>query len=237
MRYLLLMILGLWSLVCEAGTDVKTYIPPKAIVYMPMIMDELNKVIAGFPEPAYFPALMEHESCISLTHSRCFSPTSRLLTSREEGAGIGQITRTFNPNGTVRFDALTDLRRSNPNDLKDLSWKNVYERPDLQFRAVMLMQRTNWKAFYRVPTTFDRLAMMDAAYNRGLGGINKERTVCGLKKGCDPNKWFGHVEKTCLASKKPLYGQRSACDINRHHVDDVLNTRMPKYQRYLATKK
>ena len=37
--------------------------------------------------------------------------------------------------------------------------------------------------------------------------------------------WMGPKRK----SKIKLYGNRSAYDINRHHVNDVLNNRLPKY--------
>jgi membrane-bound lytic murein transglycosylase MltF len=96
---------------------------------------------------------------------------------------------------------------------------------------VILMTRANWNRLDKLVADNDgKLAMTDAAYNGGIGGVLNERRACGLREGCDPNKWFGHVEKVCLKSTKPLYAGRSACDINRHHVHDVLHTRMPKYK-------
>lgn len=80
--------------------------------------------------------------------------------------------------------------------------------------------------------TVEPLAFADAGYNGGNGGVTKERRACKLSPGCDPGKWFGHVEHYCMKSKKPLYGGRSACDINRHHVYDVLVTRADKYRVY-----
>ena len=75
----------------------------------------------------------------------------------------------------------------------------------------------------------EALAFADAAYNGGVSGVNNERRACKMTPGCDPNKWFGHTEKLCLKSKVALYGNRSACDINRHHVKDVLLVRSNKY--------
>lgn len=75
----------------------------------------------------------------------------------------------------------------------------------------------------------EALAFADAAYNGGIGGLNSERRACKLAPDCDPTKWFGNVELYCLKSKAALYGNRSACDINRHHVKDVLLTRISKY--------
>lgn len=78
----------------------------------------------------------------------------------------------------------------------------------------------------------DAYAFADAAYNGGIGGLDRERRVCNLTKGCNPKRWYGHVENYCLKSKTALYGQRSACDINRHHVKDVIIYRSPKYERF-----
>jgi membrane-bound lytic murein transglycosylase MltF len=45
------------------------------------------------------------------------------------------------------------------------------------------------------------LRMCDAAYNGGYGGLQQERRACGQRAGCDPQKWFAHVEQVCLKSK------------------------------------
>ena len=185
------------------------------------------------PKASYLASLIEHESCISLTHSRCWNSKSRLRTPREEGAGLGQITRAFRPNGSTRFDALTELKQKHPLALSELTWYNVYNRPELQMRAVVLKMQDNYKYYNKysvVPT--EAYGFADAGYNGGLGGVNNERRACKLASWCDPNKWFDNVEKLCLKSKAALYGNRSACDINRHHVRDVLLVRSTKYDQY-----
>lgn len=178
-------------------------------------------------------ALIEHESCISLTHSRCWNPKSRLKTAREEGAGLGQITRAYNKDGSLRFDALAELRQKYPLELGEWNWYNVYTRPDLQIRAVVLKMRDNYN-YFKTETVvpMEAYAFADAGYNGGNSGVIKERRACIMISGCDPNKWFGHVEKYCMKSKVALYGQRSACDINRHHVTDVLKTKGNKYKPF-----
>ena len=175
--------------------------------------------------------MIEHESCISLTHSRCWNPTSRLRSAREEGAGLGQITRAFNNDGSTRFDALTELRTRHPKELAEWNWKNVYTRPDLQIRGIILKSHDDYMSL--LPYSFDSLQarkFADAAYNGGLGGVNKERRACRISLTCDPGKWDQNVELFCLKSKVALYGQRSACDINRHHVKDVFDVRTNKYR-------
>lgn len=212
--------------------DAKTYIPAQAEQYRPMFRAEVDAHWPDHPKREYLPALVEHESCITLKHSRCWNPKSRLKTHREEGAGFGQITRAWHPNGSLRFDALAELR-SRHLSLREWSWSNVYDRPDLQIRGVVLKTKDDFQALRVVSDPIERLAFADAAYNGGMGGVQKERRACGLKAGCDPQKWFGHVEHVCLKSKQPLYGTRSACDINRHHVEDTMRVRAQKYRGWL----
>jgi hypothetical protein len=76
--------------------------------------------------------------------------------------------------------------------------------------------------------------MADAAYNGGMRGLQSERRACRMAAGCDPGRWWAHVEHQCLKSRAPLYGTRSACDINRHHVHDVIHKRAPKYRGLIS---
>jgi membrane-bound lytic murein transglycosylase MltF len=98
---------------------------------------------------------------------------------------------------------------------------------------MVLKTRSDYLSLRMVSDPYRRLEFTDAAYNGGLGGVQKERRACGLKPNCDPQQWFGHVEHTCLKSRTPLYGGRSACDINRHHVHDVVRVRSLKYAGWL----
>lgn len=214
--------------------QVGTYIPPGAVKYASVVKVENATYLPSWYQPAYFGALIEHESCVSLTHSKCWNPKSQLKTAREEGAGLGQITRAYKADGSVRFDALSDMRKQYRTALNELSWSNVYSRPDLQIRTIVLMTGANLRSFADVPSPHERMAMVDAAYNGGVGGVRKERRICGLTRNCDPQKWFKNVELTCGKSLKALYGNRSACDINRHHVTDVVKTRLPKYRVYYS---
>jgi hypothetical protein len=178
------------------------------------------------PDPAALAALVEQESCVSLKSPKCWNPGARLKTDREEGAGMGQITRAYRADGSVRFDALADLREQYDAELGALSWGNVYQRPDLQLRALVLMSRDAARPF-RASSAW--LHFGDAGYNGGVAGVQKERRACKLSAGCDPAQWFGHVERHCLKSRQPLYGGRSACDINREHVHNVFLVRRAKY--------
>lgn len=203
-------------------------VPPQALAQLPVLAGEIDRGWPDVPLREYLPGLIEHESCITLKHSRCWSPTARLRSAREEGAGLGQLTRAWRPDGVLRFDALAELRQQH-RALRELDWSTIYGRPDLQMRALVLQSRGNYRALAGVASPMERLAMADAAYNGGLGGLQRERRACQLTAACDPGRWWGHVERQCLKSREPLYAGRSACDINRHHVVDVLQVRAPKY--------
>lgn len=223
----------LW-LVCGLAFAVPAnYIPPLAYKYAPLLKAEQVKFWPDHPAPMYLAGLAEQESCLSLTHSKCWSPRSELKTQRELGSGIFQLTKAFTKSGALRFDTLTALQKQFP-ALAELSWNTIYERPDLQFRAAVLMNRANYKTLSTIKDTTQRLSLADAAYNSGLGSVQNRRRVCGMKEGCDPQQWFGHVEKICLTGTTPLYGQRTACDINREHVLNVMKVRSFKYLNLMS---
>jgi len=210
--------------------DYKTYIPNNAKKLIPYVYSESKRLLPNFDLYSYFPALIEHESCITLCSKRCWNAKSRLKTSREEGAGLGQITRAWK-NGKLRFDTLAYLKRRYRKELNGLNWKNIYDKPRLQIRAMVLLWRSNYLRFPKSISFINRLAFSDASYNQGYYRTYKDRQLCKLTRNCNPKIWFNNVELTCTASKRKLYGNRSACDISRHHVRDVF-TRIFKYYFY-----
>lgn len=225
-------VLMLFSGRAGAAQDARTVIPAQAQPYLPLLAAERQRWWADHPQPGMLAALIEHESGCPSMPKKCWNPGSSLKAarkdgSREEGAGFGQITRAWRADGSQRFDALQEMVERHP-ALAGWTWQNVYSRPDLQLRAVVLKVQGDFKALRAIQDPAQRLIFADVAYNRGLGGVQDERRACNLKAGCDPQRWFGHVELVCLASRVSLYGQRSACDISREHPVDVL-ARTPKY--------
>ena len=215
--------------------NVKNYIPEKAYLYLATLDSERNRLFPNGPETSYYASLIEHESCISLTHKRCWDPSSKLATKRETGAGLVQITKAYKADGSIRFDKLTEMANNYQEELRELSWDNVYSRPDLQLRVGILLTKENWDRLFMVKNLEGRLGMTDSAYNGGYSDVNKARIACGLKDNCDPQLWFDNVELVLPKSTKPLYGTRSAKDINQQHVHDVLKIRLPKYQKYFQS--
>lgn len=183
------------------------------------------------PDPAALYALVAQETGSCPKAKSCWNPAARLKSSREEGAGMGQITRAYRADGSQRFDALAGLRGQYGDALGELSWDNVYARPELQLRAIVLMSRDAARPFRAAA---EMLAFGDAGYNGGVGGVQKERRACALSARCDAGRWFGNVELHCLKSRQPLYGNRNACDINREHVRNVMRVLKPLYARVAA---
>lgn len=214
------------------------YIPPQAFQYKQEIKDNLDEYFPQLAKYNYVPALIEHESCISLKHKRCWNPASELLTKRENGVGFFMVTRAWDEQtGAVRFDSLTDMKNKYKDALKEASWGTFKARPDLQIRMGVLMLRDNHKALYSIKDQDVRMQMMDAAHNAGLGNVMKKRRACGIKKDCDPQLWYDNTENECIGHTRKLYGNRSACDIVKNHVRDTILIRMPKYEAQYFTKK
>lgn len=212
--------------------SVGAQIPQRAFEHEKTIRYELTTYFPELPYRHYVPGLIEKESCIHLKHKNCWSSLSELKTSRELGRGLGQVTKAFNLDGSVRFDALQENVDRHPAALRGVTWSNIMTKPDAQIRIIVFMLKASYDKLYEINDPYERVAMMDAAYNGGLGGVRKERLVCSLTKGCDKDKWFDHIERHCKKSSKPMaaYGNRSICDIHRDHVRSVLKVKMPKYE-------
>lgn len=224
-----IVILGLLFLF---GGNARADVPQRARQYLPALKAEQNARWPSHPWPPMLGGMVEQETCLSLAHSKCWSPLAQLKTQREEGAGLGMLTRAFHPDGRTRFDALSELKDRHP-ALRELTWANVYQRADLQLRALVLKSRDDFHTFDPVRSIVNRLVFQVAAYNRGVGGIQAERRLCQVTADCDPQLWWGHVERTCTASRQPIYAGRSACDINRSHVQKVVEVRAPRYRGWL----
>lgn len=205
--------------------------PAAAVALLPVLKAEQVRWWPGHPMPSALGAQVEQETCPSLRHWMCWNPRAQLKTSREQGYGLGQITRTWRADGTVRFDSMAELRGQFPAALAGWSWSaQSLQDPALQLRGLILMDLRNWNALPGIRDDQERLAMALAAYNGGLGGLASDRKVCAGTPGCNPARWWGHVEKTSLKAKTaiPGYGQ-SFFDVNRGYVRNVMIVRRPRY--------
>lgn len=191
----------------------------RAAPFLPVLKAEQVAHWPAAPLPSFMAGQVEKESL--------WNPKATLRTSREWGAGLMQCTAAYRADGSLRFDVCEDLRRAHP-ELR--GWADRYD-PAYQLRALVLMNRGIFgRVAVPVGSRIDQLAFTLSGYNGGEGGVMQDRTLCRNTPGCDPARWFGHVEQHSLKSRVKWrgYGQ-SAYDINRGYVRDILFTRRLKY--------
>lgn len=124
---------------------------------------------------------------------------------------------------------MAELKARHPQALAGLSWQN-WRDARLQMRAVVLYDKDLCKKVKGAATEKDQMLMCLAAYNGGFGGLMNDRTACRGKLGCDPNRWYGHVEHTSLKSRVVLPGYgRSPFQINREYPRNIDLLRQHRY--------
>lgn len=206
-------------------------VPKGAVQYLPELVRVQRDIWPAAPLPSFLAAQVEQESCITLTHSKCWNPRAELKTSRENGIGLGQFTRAYRADGSIRFDKISELAAAHES-LRGWSWEKRYD-PHYQLTAIVEMNKAIYGRQRDAATTRDRLSFSLSAYNGGEGGVLQDRRLCANTKGCDPSKWDGNVARTSLKSKTPHPGYgKSFFTINREYVTNVLDVRRPKYDPY-----
>ena len=203
-------------------------VPARALLYMPLLVEQQRAIWPDAPMPSFLAAQVEQETCLSLTHSKCWNPRAELRTSRENGIGLGQFTRAFRADGSIRFDKISELAAAH-SSLRGWTWENRYD-VGYQLTAIVEMDRAIYRRIRDAATDLDRLAFTLSAYNGGEGGVLQDRRLCANSNACDPSRWAGHVERTSLKSRVPAPGYRqSFFSVNREYVSNVLYLRRPKY--------
>lgn len=198
-------------------------IPALAQVYLPVLASVTLALWPDMPDPALLAAQVEQETCISLTHSKCWNPRAELKTSREYGFGLGQLTVT------KKFDNFKAAKGWDKS-LADWQWGQRYD-PQMQLRALVAYDRNLYRSVTFGQTDRDRLAFMFSAYNGGLGGLIKDRRLCASTPGCDQNRWVGNVEHTSFRARTAVSGYgKSFFQINREYVHNIMVVRSPKYR-------
>jgi hypothetical protein len=233
---LIALVLVALGIKCGVAEPTLPTLPKNAYDKIPLVIKALEVDWPSMPMPSFIPSMIEQESCISVTHSKCWSSTVELKTSREYGFGLGQITIAYNSNGSVRFNVFEELKAVNPS-LRDWKWSDRYNAL-YQIRAIVLKNRLNWnKITFPTRNLWEKLAFLAAYYNSG--SPVKDMALCRSHADCDPTSWFNRkgkkgVEAYSYKSKtvKKGYG-KSFFDISREYPINVLISRRPKYIPYV----
>ena len=211
-------------------------IPPQSMQYFPHLADEASSTLRGEVQPAILASQVEQESCITLTHKRCWNPRVEFRTAREQGFGLAQITIKYDKQGREVMNRFKDLQKLDPL-LAEWTWDDRFNAR-YQLRALAIGDR-DCLPYALGATGEDKAAMALACYNGGPGskkkksGLVGDRIVCRATPGCDPNRWWGHVEHTSTKAKVPAPGYKhSFFAINRDYPRRILRERIGKYRAY-----
>jgi len=206
-------------------------IPPRAKQYIPDLIAAMDSMNFPYTLRESIAGQIEQESCISLTHSKCWNPQVELKTHREYGFGLGQVTIAYREDGSERFNVFKELTARQ--ELRDWKWEDRYN-PYYQIKGILVLNRTNYvKLAYPFENEYEKMAAMFAAYNGGFGDVMKSRFVCLRHPTCPSRKWFGGIETMNVKSQvKFIYG-RSPREINNEYPHNILKVRMFKYQPYI----
>ena len=207
-------------------------LPKNAPALIPVVRQACDELWPTIPYCSFMASKIEQESCISLTHSKCWSPYAELKTAREYGFGLGQITVAYNKNGTERFNVWKDLIKKDKTLKDKWTWENRFDAP-MQIRASFIKSKMSFDSIrFQVADITEHMAFGAVTYNSG--SVLIDRRLCIDVKGCDPSKWFGNVElyssKSRIAQKG--YG-KSFFEISREYPKNILFVRRPKYVPYL----
>lgn len=206
-------------------------IPANAHTYLPLLVEMQGEVWPDAPLPGWTAAQVHKESCITVKHPKCWNPRAELKTKREYGFGFGQTTVAYRADGSERFNVFKELKALDP-VLHSWAWENRFD-PKMQLRALLVKNKIGYLNITGAANRVDHLAFSLAAYNGGMGGVLSDRRLCQAVPGCDPGRWFGHVEKHSNKSKKPWQGYgKSAFEINRDYPKQIIFVLRPLYQPY-----
>ncbi|TJZ73878.1 hypothetical protein [Chitiniphilus eburneus] len=203
-------------------------LPANAQRNLPLLSEEQARWWPELRTLSTLAAQVEQETCAGLKSARCWSERAELKTPREYGFGLGQCTTAYRVDGAERFSCHAALRARHAAALSAWTWANRFDAR-LQLRALLLQDKALYAATVRhAATERDALAFMLNQYNAGPGMLAKSRSDCARRAGCDPGRWFGHVEVADGPSKVAGYS-RSFHAISREYVRNVLVIRQPRY--------
>lgn len=201
-----------------------SHLPGQAARLLPQLSGELIRFWPSLKPKAFVAAVIEQESG--------WQVRATLRTQRELGCGLGQITLASRADGSVRFDALQESKRLDPS-LAGWNWRDCYQE-QYQLRGVVLKLRSNDQHCRALMAdNLESLACAAAQYNGGAGSVTRRIHLCHARPGCDPQRWFGHLEYQVVQSTRITAGYgESFASINSRYPARVF-ARMAKYEGQL----
>lgn len=182
-----------WAHLSDKARQAAGHIPPRAQQYRPILIKNA-RLFWGLEAPvATFAGQIHQESAW------------RPRAASQYASGLAQFTPA-----TAKWIATMDA---------ELASQDVYN-PAWAMRAMARYNRHLWDRITAVDHC-SRMAMTLAAYNGGLGWINREKKVTDAH-GMDPATWWGSLEKTCLRADW-------ACKENRDYPRRILLARQYVY--------
>jgi hypothetical protein len=213
-----------YNIVSAADHAVLAALPSNAQVYLPLLRSEATAQWPTNKNLTLLAAQIEQETCLSMKHSKCWSPLAELKTDREWGVGFGQFTKTS------KFDTIKELRDRHKDLFGNWSFDNPYQ-PVYQMRGLVVYMRNINSSIKNTTNDDERYAMTLSAYNGGQGGLMKDRMLCNNTPGCDNTKWWGNTESTSFKAKTAVKGYgKSFYTINREYVVQIMKVRYKKYE-------
>jgi hypothetical protein len=201
-------------------------IPERAGEYFPILVTQQKLLYPSHPDVTLLAGQIEQETCPSLTSQKCWNPRTELKTDREYGFGLGQLTVT------KKFNNFEESKKWDPS-LQSWQWGDRYN-PVYQLRAIVAYMRNLNGQIKGVDSQKEQYAMSLSAYNGGLGGLNKDRTLCKATPRCDNQIWFDNVEKTSFKDRTAVQGYgKSFFEVNREYVRNIFYVRSPKYRELI----
>lgn len=151
---------------------------------------------------------------------------------------FGQVHQESEWKPSVRSRFASGLTQFTPNTARDMqgsprlkllckSAAGCPMSPAWALRAMVMYDRDIWVGEdAHFSSAQERLAATLVGYNGGQSWVRRERAACAAARGCDPTRWFGHVEKHCLRAEW-------ACKESRHYPSAILFTWAPQYAAWL----
>ncbi len=219
----------LMAMLVSCTLNAAQQLPPNAVKNLPLLKEAIAAKWPQYQFPHFIAAQIQQETCISLKHSKCWTSRAELKTSREWGVSYGQFTIAYNADGSERFNAFEDVKKLD----KDLASWDFNNRYDEKYGMLALVVRDRSEHAYATgaATLLDQAAFAFSAYNGGRGSVLRDRRFCKTQPGCDPNVWFGNVEKYSYKAKTAVKGYgKSFFEINREYVNNIENKIGPVYK-------